>query len=168
MSYLDSDYLRGLSSLTGSAPAFDTANLPDDPFELFAQWFEAAVAAGCDDVRAATVATVDENGVPDARVMNLMELSDTGFCFGTGADSTKVEQLSDSPVAALNFWWQPMNRAVRVRGAARLDGASDEHFNILRVEPVRLEFFQAVDARNATRVEFSYEASGWVATVLDH
>lgn len=167
MSYLDSEYLAGLSSLTGNAPTFDTEHLPADPFELFTQWFEAAVDAGCEDVRAATVATVDENGVPDARVMNLMELSASGFSFGTGAASTKVEQLSDSPVAALNFWWQPMNRAVRVRGTARREAAPNEHFNIWRIEPVRLEFFQAVDSRNATRVEYSYEASGWVAKVLE-
>lgn len=166
MTYLDNDLLSGLSSLTGTPPDFDTDNLPDDPFALFADWFRAAVDAGCQDVRAATVATVDENGVPDARVMNLMELDADGFSFGTGAASTKVEQLSDSPVAALNFWWQPMNRAVRVRGAARLDAAPNEHFNIWRVEPVRLEFFQAVDARNATRVEYSFESSGWVRTLL--
>ncbi|QPK83942.1 pyridoxamine 5'-phosphate oxidase family protein [Corynebacterium qintianiae] len=166
MTYLDSEFLSGLSSLTGHAPEFDTGELPGDPFELFAEWFRAAVDAGCDDVRAATVATVDENGVPDARVMNLMELSGKGFCFGTGAESTKVEQLSDSPVAALNFWWQPMNRAVRVRGTARLEAAPNEHFNIWRIEPVRLEFFQAVDARNATRVEYSFEANGWVTKIL--
>lgn len=166
MAYLDSDYLAGLSSLTGNAPDFDTDTLPADPFTLFTQWFEAAVDAGCEDVRAATVASVDANGMPDARVMNLMELTEEGFSFGTGAESTKVQQFSDSPVAALNFWWQPMNRAVRVRGNARLKAAPDEHFNIWRIEPVRLEFFQAVDARNATRVEYSFEANGWVAKVL--
>ncbi|AWB85032.1 pyridoxamine 5-phosphate oxidase [Corynebacterium liangguodongii] len=167
MTYLDSEYLGNISSLCGRPPSFDTNDLPDDPFELFTQWFHAAVEAGCEDVRAATVATVDENGVPDARVMNLMELSDKGFSFGTGAHSTKVEQLTDSPVAALNFWWQPMNRTVRVRGAARLDEHSTEGFHIWRVEPVRLEFFQAVDARNATRVEYAFEANGWAVSLLD-
>lgn len=167
MTYLDADYLAGLSSLTGHPPDFDTSDVPDDPFDLFAQWFRAAVDAGCDDVRAATVATVDENGVPDARVMNLMELSEVGFKFGTGAGSTKVEQLSDSPVAALNFWWQPMNRAVRVRGTARRDDATGDAFTVWCITPVRLEFFQAVDARTATRVEYSFEANGWVARVID-
>ncbi|WKD57913.1 Pyridoxine/pyridoxamine 5'-phosphate oxidase [Corynebacterium capitovis DSM 44611] len=167
MTYLDSEYLAGLSSLTGHAPVFDTGNLPADPFELFAEWFEKAVDAGCEDVRAATVATVDENGVPDARVMNLMKLDHDGFSFGTGAGSTKVEQMTDSPVAALNFWWQPMNRAVRVRGSARLEAAPSESFNVWRIEPVRFEYFQAVDARNATRVEYSYEGSGWRVKVLD-
>ncbi|SDL63808.1 pyridoxamine 5'-phosphate oxidase [Corynebacterium mycetoides] len=168
MTYLDSEYLAGQSSLTGQAPDFDTDNLPSHPFELFAQWFDAAVAAGCEDVRATTLATVDENGLPDARMMTLMELTDNGFCFGTGAASTKVKQLRDSPVAALNFWWQPLNRAVRVRGTARLQDAPNEHFHVWRIEPMRLEFFQAVDARNATRVEYNFEANGWVATVLDH
>ena len=138
----------------------DTSHLPADPNRLFAQWFIDAVERGVGDVRAVTVATVGEDGYPDARIMELMYLDSNGFHFGTGANSAKVRQMLHSEVAALNFWWQPIGRVVRVRGSAKrvVDG---DRFNLWCVEPKYFEFFQLVDEGwEAERILFQLDADG--------
>lgn len=64
--------------------------LPRDPNELFPQWFEEAVAHGIGDPSAVTVATVDEQGRPDARMVDIISLDEKGFHFGTAAKTAKV------------------------------------------------------------------------------
>lgn len=89
----------------------------DEPIELFHAWF--AEAKGCKDIidaTAMTLATVDEAGMPDARVVLLKEADVRGFVFYTNLGSAKARQLAVNPVAALVFHWPPLTRQVRVRG----------------------------------------------------
>ncbi len=155
--------------MTGAAPELDTAALPEHPGELFASWFELAVEQQVGDARAMHLATVDKAGFPDARVVNLMAVDDNGFSFGTGAGSMKSEQLEENQVAALSFYWQPLLRAVRVRGEAHLapmpEGASGG-FQIWSVQPSHIEFWQGGGGHDATRIQYDKTGEQWGAQVL--
>lgn len=90
----------------------------DDPIALFDSWFQEA--KGCKqivDATAMSLATVDEHGAPDARIVLLKGVDLGGFVFYTNLGSVKAAQLAANPNAALVFHWAPLERQVRVRGA---------------------------------------------------
>lgn len=102
-----------------TAQVFDDQNHnKPDPIEVFAQWLEQAKAKEINDANAMTLATVDENGLPDARIMLLNGLDPQGFIFYTNTRSTKGAELIASGKAALLFHWKSSRRQVRVRGNA--------------------------------------------------
>jgi pyridoxamine 5'-phosphate oxidase len=68
------------------------------------------------DSNAMSLATVDEHGRPDVRVVLLKAVSEEGFTFYTNFDSAKGQELKANPVAALGFHWKSLRRQVRVRG----------------------------------------------------
>src|SRR3989338_11329500 len=78
------------------------------PFEKFNIWFE--------EDSAMTLATVDQTGMPDARVVLLKEVTPEGFVFFTNYQSLKANQLAANPKAAAVFWWPILERQVRIRG----------------------------------------------------
>lgn len=96
--------------------------VPDDvtgpPLTLLRQWWADALADDrVDEPDAMILATVDDAGRPDARMMLLKGLSAAGFEFFTHTTSVKGRQLEHTPYAALVLPWHPMHRQVRVRGA---------------------------------------------------
>lgn len=117
------ELLRSLPALSGRPPQLDPAAAPDDPLDLFTQWFTAAVEAGVPEPHAATLATADADGRPSSRVLVLKDVGPEGFAFATDARSAKAADLAANPQASLGFWWQPVVRQVRVAGAARYLGA---------------------------------------------
>ena len=108
--------LRALPTLSGDAPVFDTSALPNNPVGLFLEWLDVARRAQVCEPHAMTLSTVDENGLPDSRVLVLKDVDERGWAFASTASSAKGEQLASNPQAALTFWWQPLVRSVRVRG----------------------------------------------------
>ena len=95
--------------------ALDAADLPADPFDLFAAWFADAQDAGTREPNAMTLATASASGAPSARVV-LLKGVDRGFCFYTNHDSRKGQELDANPQAALVWWWPELERQVRVEG----------------------------------------------------
>ena len=87
-----------------------------DPIELFAKWLAEAVKAEPNDANAMTLATVDTDGMPDARMVLLKGVDDAGFTFFTNFESAKGRELLAHPKAALVFHWKSLRRQVRVRG----------------------------------------------------
>src|SRR5262245_6085900 len=87
-----------------------------EPLRLFAAWFEEAKRSEPADATAMTLATVDENGLPDARMVLLKGFDERGFVFYTNTDSAKGRELERNPRAALVFHWPKLNRQVRLRG----------------------------------------------------
>lgn len=110
--------------------ALDPAACPDDPLAFFRTWFAEAARASPDKVNAMTLATVGDDGRPSARVVLLKELDDHGFVFYTNYGSRKGRALAAHPVAALVFYWAPLDRQVRIEGAVeRVTAAeSDAYF----------------------------------------
>jgi len=93
--------------------------LPDDadPIALFESWLAEAHQREPNDPNAVAVATVDEDGLPDARMVLLKDVDQRGFVFYTNSHSAKGRQLAAHPKAALLFHWKSLRRQVRVRGA---------------------------------------------------
>lgn len=88
-----------------------------DPFALFSEWLKEALAREPNDGNAMALATVDEAGLPDLRMVLLKDVDPSGFVFFTNLESAKGRQLAANPRAALLFHWKSLRRQVRVRGA---------------------------------------------------
>ena len=99
-----------------AANADETRFERSEPYGLFAEWLEAAKAAEPNDANAMTLATIDAEGVPDARIVLLKDVDGRGFTFFSNQESAKGEQLWAQPSAALLFHWKSLRRQVRVRG----------------------------------------------------
>ena len=87
-----------------------------DPFALFAEWMKDAVAKEPNDPNGMALATVDETGMPDLRMVLLKDAGPGGFVFYSNLGSAKGRQLAANPKAALLFHWKSLRRQVRVRG----------------------------------------------------
>jgi pyridoxamine 5'-phosphate oxidase len=88
----------------------------DEPFRLFAAWLKDASASEPRDPNAMTLATVDADGLPNARMVLLKGADERGFVFYTNMGSQKGRELDGQGKAALVFHWKSLNRQVRVRG----------------------------------------------------
>lgn len=101
-----------------------------DPFSLFDEWMKEARAAELNDSNAMSLATVDESGMPDVRVVLLKDVSLGGFVFFTNFGSQKGRQLEQVGKAALNFHWKSLRRQVRIRGHVSkvTEAESDKYF----------------------------------------
>lgn len=108
--------LRDLPVLKGRPPAFDFDSAPGNPLEFFTEWLQTAIAAGVQEPHAMTLATADETGAPDARVLILKDMDENGLYFAGSANSRKGQQLTSRPAAALTFYWPQLARQIRIRG----------------------------------------------------
>lgn len=101
-----------------------------EPFRLFAEWLAEAEKSEPNDPNAMTLATVDDDGLPDARMVLLKGLDARGFVFFTNTESAKGRELAAHPKAALVFHWKSLRRQVRVRGPVeQVSGAeADAYF----------------------------------------
>ncbi len=88
----------------------------NNPFELFAHWLEEAKQNECNDANAMALATCDEKGLPDVRMVLLKAYDERGFVFYSHKTSAKGQELSQNPKAAINFHWKSLRRQIRVRG----------------------------------------------------
>ncbi|OZI40120.1 pyridoxamine 5'-phosphate oxidase [Bordetella genomosp. 5] len=101
------------------------------PFDQFKLWFDEALVAGGPEPNAMTLATVDASGQPSARIVLIKGYDDHGFTFFTNYESRKGCDLLANPRAALLFFWQPLERQVRIEGVVERVAAdeSDAYFN---------------------------------------
>ncbi|MFA6266676.1 MAG: pyridoxamine 5'-phosphate oxidase [Pseudolabrys sp.] len=88
----------------------------DEPMRLFAAWLADATASEPRDPTAMTLATVDRDGMPNARMVLLKGADEHGFVFYTNTESQKGQELGQTAKAALVFHWKSLNRQIRVRG----------------------------------------------------
>ena len=109
----------------------DEADVARDPVEQFGRWFSDAREANVAEPNAMTLATVDAAGIPSARIVLLKSFDPRGFAFYTNYDSRKGRDLAENPRAALCFFWQPLERQVRVEGVVERVGReeSEAYFN---------------------------------------
>ena len=87
-----------------------------EPLQQFAVWFQEAMNSGVPEPNAFILATVSENGTPEARVMLLKGVDNGGFVFYTNYESDKAKDLADFPVATMCFLWLGLERQVRISG----------------------------------------------------
>jgi pyridoxamine 5'-phosphate oxidase len=104
---------------------FDDADIaPIDPFSLFEDWFTLAQENEPNDPHAMALASVDEQGMPDVRMVLLNARDARGYCFFTNFESDK------GPKAAFVMHWKSLRRQIRVRGPVEVvaDGEADAYF----------------------------------------
>jgi pyridoxamine 5'-phosphate oxidase len=101
-----------------------------NPIELFQTWLQEAVDSGIKEPTAMSVATVDAEGAPEARMLLLKGCDDRGFVFYTNLESAKGEALRNDPRVALCFFWDAIEKQVRIRGRVSPvnDGEADAYF----------------------------------------
>jgi pyridoxamine 5'-phosphate oxidase len=110
-------------------PPLRRESLAPDPFEQFSDWYELANAE-VPLVDAICIATVDQFGMPDARMVLLKGHGPDGFRFYTNRESAKGAQLDAHPAAAMVAYWRELDRQVRARGRVKAlsDEESDAYF----------------------------------------
>jgi pyridoxamine 5'-phosphate oxidase len=116
---------RSLAAAEG--PDFTEAT---EPLALFRDWMGEAAGAEPVDPEAMALATVDADGLPNARMILLKGADDSGFIFYTNCDSAKGQELAANPQAALLFYWKSLGRQIRLRGAVEpaTDAEADAYF----------------------------------------
>src|SRR6202030_2276163 len=102
----------------------------EEPFALFAEWFGEAVKAEPSDPNAMSLATVDDSGLPDVRMVLMKGYDGDGFVFYSHIASQKGRELATNPKAALLFHWKSLRRQVRIRGpvSAVTEAEADAYF----------------------------------------
>jgi len=88
----------------------------DDPFQIARDWLDAARASEPNDPEAIALATVDADGMPNARMVLLKEIEAAAFVFYTNYASAKGQEIAASGKAAFVMHWKSLRRQVRVRG----------------------------------------------------
>lgn len=106
------------------------AAVDPDPIRQFGAWFHQALVAELPEPNVMTLATVGADGRPSARIVLLKAFDPAGFTFHTNYESRKGRELAANPYAALVFFWQELERQVRIEGSVeRLpDAESDAYF----------------------------------------
>ena len=112
------------------ADVLDEGTVDRDPFQLFRQWFDAAMNSGARMPDAMTLATASKDGAPSARVVLLKKLDQDGLVFYTNYNSRKARELDENPRAALVLYWSQLDRQVRAEGTVERvsETESDEYF----------------------------------------
>lgn len=102
----------------------------EEPFRLFAAWLKEAEASEPNDPNAMAVATVDETGLPNVRMVLLKGFDEQGFVFYTNFESRKGREILSAGKAALLFHWKSLRRQVRVRGPVEVvtDAEADAYY----------------------------------------
>lgn len=94
-------------------------DLGADPIAAFQRWLGEAADAGQIEPTAMSLATASADGAPSNRMVLFKGLIDGGFCFYTNFESRKGQELADNDRVALLFWWDKLQRQVRINGTAR-------------------------------------------------
>jgi pyridoxamine 5'-phosphate oxidase len=102
----------------------------EEPISLFEEWLKDAGRTEPNDATAMALATVDEEGLPNVRMVLLKAVDGRGFVFYTNYESQKGQELLSAQKAALCFHWKSLRRQVRVRGPVETvsDAEADAYF----------------------------------------
>lgn len=105
--------------------------IPEDPFQLFDEWFTQAKEKEINDPNAMALAVIDNEGRPSARIVLLKDHDKNGFTFFTNYESRKGAGLIQNPQAELCFYWKSLRKQIRITGNTQKvsNGISDEYYN---------------------------------------
>jgi pyridoxamine 5'-phosphate oxidase len=132
-----------------------------DPVALFQTWLQEAVDSGLKEPTAMTVATVDVEGHPDARMLLLKGCDEHGFVFFTNMESPKARALRNDSRTALCFFWAALDRQVRIHGRAAV--VSDEEADAYFATRPRLSQISAWASKQSQTMQGYFELEAEVA-----
>ncbi|WP_166415809.1 pyridoxamine 5'-phosphate oxidase [Cochlodiniinecator piscidefendens] len=103
----------------------------DDPFVLARSWLSEAEKSEPNDPNAIALATVDESGLPNARMVLLKEIEANAFVFYTNYDSAKGRELIATQKASFVMHWKSLRRQIRVRGTVEQENgpSADSYYD---------------------------------------
>lgn len=106
-------------------------NVNKDPFKQFAKWFEEVLKSGFLEPNAMAVATASKEGKPSSRILLLKGFDENGFMFYSNYKSRKGKDLDENPYASLLFFWDKLERQVRIEGKVQklTKEESEAYFN---------------------------------------
>lgn len=89
-----------------------------DPADAFkALWAEARRRGSLPHRNAVCLSTIDADGCPDSRFVDLKQVDDAGFVFCTDLESAKARDIARDPKACLAMWWEHVSTQVRIKGS---------------------------------------------------
>jgi pyridoxamine 5'-phosphate oxidase len=131
--------------------ALDEAHSSAEPFAQFRAWLDEALAASLKEPNAMTVATADAAGRPSARIVLLRGWDERGFVFFTNYESRKGGEIAANPYASLLFFWDVLEREVRIDGRIeRIDAADSDAYFARRPRGHRLSAWASPQSRVVT------------------
>lgn len=111
------------------AAELDEGIVEVNPIRQFQRWFEEALACRLPMADAMTLCTATVDGKPSARMVLLKGIDESGFVFYTNYRSRKALEMEANPFAALVFYWEPLERQVRVEGrVSRISPAESDNY----------------------------------------
>ncbi|MEM8578455.1 MAG: pyridoxamine 5'-phosphate oxidase [Pseudomonadota bacterium] len=120
----------------------------EDPVALAAAWLEEAAASEPEDANAIALSTVDEEGLPNVRMVLLKGVEADAFVFYTNYESAKAGELDQAGKAAFVLHWKSLRRQVRVRGlVSREDGVVADAYYASRGLQSRLGAWASAQSR---------------------
>jgi len=101
-----------------------------NPFEQFKTWFDDAVNFPMMEPNAMALSTVSSDGRPSSRIVLLKRYDENGFVFFTNYESRKGRELETNPYASLLFYWDRLERQIRIEGITEKISSeeSDDYF----------------------------------------
>ena len=113
--------------------ALERDDLDADPILQFQRWFEEACERIDTEPNAMTLATVDPQGAPAARIVLLKLFDREGFVFFTNLESRKAVHIEHNQAVALLFWWPELGRQIEIDGVAeRISNAEAAKYFVTR------------------------------------
>jgi pyridoxamine 5'-phosphate oxidase len=108
----------------------DIGDVDANPVVQWHRWHDEASEGGVAEPNAMTVASVDADGIPDARIVLVRTVDDDGLVFFTNYESAKSRQFDARPGASAVFSWLDLHRQVRLRATVERvsDAESDAYF----------------------------------------
>ena len=94
------------------------SGLPQDPMQLFAEWFVEAGPMGIIEPNAMILSTVSQDGKPSSRAVLLKGIEAGAFVFFTNHESRKAQEIDHNPSVSILFLWLEAERQVRIEGKA--------------------------------------------------
>ncbi len=106
-------------------------DLHPDPLVQFKRWFEDAKNTTTKIPEAMTLSTANKEGIPSSRMILLKGVDDKGFIFYTNTNSRKGKEILENKYVSLCFWWEELERQVRVEGMVEMlpPSESDKYFS---------------------------------------
>lgn len=99
-----------------SSATLNEASVDADPIKQFEIWFKQALESQQHEPNAMTLSTATPDGRPSGRIVLLKGFDKNGFAFYTNYLSRKGKEIGKNPLGALTFFWDSLERQVRIEG----------------------------------------------------
>ena len=103
----------------------DFRNIPAHPIKMFNDWFEMALELDKDNAISFVLSTVSSENIPSSRVVLLRGVDENGFTFFTNYESAKSKDIEANNMVSANFFWEKLEKQVRITGKAIKISSSD-------------------------------------------